>query len=195
MVSLDAVTVLTTPEHVDAFVAVFGESADYRFDCRQTAPLRDYLGNLTLGGGSIAVLDEAHFISPSMMLRELRAYANDPRWRGKQLRLIVVCLKRAAGDALLAELVACCGIYDIVYGVGWTEAVIELGHLLKRPNDRFDVLELVGSIHSLCGEGASDDHVSASLEPKAESEILLNEKLRAQGSIKISIVVSQEDGA
>lgn len=141
------------------------------------------------------MLDEAHFISSLTMLKELRAYMNDLRWRDRQLRLIVVCLGRAAGDALLAELVACCGIYDIVYGVGWTEAVIELGHLLKRPNNRFDVLELVSSMSSLCAADSSEARVATSIEPEDENEVLLSEKLHTQGSFSISIVVSQEGRA
>lgn len=136
----EAATVLTTEERSDWFKAVFGLGAHYVYDPAETAPLGSYLSNLRIGGGSLAVLDEAHFLSADMLLMGVKDYVDNAVNAGGNLRLIVVCPGRRPGDRLLAYLTMYCHIFDIVCAEDYIDLIGELEHLAQTPNKRQDVL-------------------------------------------------------
>lgn len=141
--SSDAIVVLTTEERFGLFAPVVGTGADARFDPGQTRPLHDFLVNCASSGAQLVILDEAHFIKVEDMVDGLQEYLDDPDVPATSLGIIVVCSGRGPGDKLLSYLATYCGVYDIVYGVEGAELSAALGALLRRPNTRRDVLELV----------------------------------------------------
>lgn len=165
------ITVLTTPESADCFRSVIGEEADYRYDLNETEPLEAFLSNVTVGGGSIVVIDEGHCLSPDLMLAGIRAYVDNPAWGKRALRIIVVCPKRKAGDRILHQLTAYCAIYDVIYDGGHAHIAAELARLLERPNVRCDVLEL------LEGPASGDRGADARSIPIASIDTVANDEL------------------
>ena len=194
MLQFDTVTVLTTHERADWYRGVFGAHADYKFDPRQTMPLDMFLNNLTIGGGSLVVVDEAHVISADAMLAGIKRYVDDPRRRSKSLRIMVVCSKRGPKDRLLAVLAGYCGIYDLIYGVTGADVSVAIERLLDQPNSRLDVLELLDG-HVMEGsqglETTADASTKAWTEVRAEAEARANEKPEASaGSIEQTVYKS-----
>ncbi len=137
-----AVTVLTTEERCDFFRAAIGEKADFHFDPYDAIPLHLFLTNVALSAGSAVVLDEDYFLSTDSMMRGLRDFLDDAARPARELRLVLVCSHRKAGDALLRRVVSYFGIYDVVYDCTVREAAHETARVLASPNRRVDVLEL-----------------------------------------------------
>ena len=138
------VVVLTTHERSGYFTAVLGDDIDLRFNPHQEGALEDVLHNTIVAGGTLAIIDEAHFIDADDMAVGLeRFFREEPH--PERLRLIVVCTHRQAGDPLLAFLVLYCGIHNIIYGKTGVDVSIELSRLIDRDNTRADVLHLAES--------------------------------------------------
>ena len=145
MLESRAVTVLTTEEHCDSFRAAIGEGADFRFDPYDAMPLHLFLGNLSLSAGGAVVLDEDYFLSDGALLRGLADFLDEPVPRLPAPRIVCVCSRRKAGDALLHRLASYFAIYDIVYDCPVHELGERVARLLVRPNRRVDVLELLAA--------------------------------------------------
>ncbi len=138
-----AVTVLTTEERCDFFRAAIGEKADFHFDPYDAMPLHLFLSNIALSAGRAVVLDEDYFLSADSMVRGLHDFLDDAARSTRELRLVLVCSRRRAGDALLRHMVGYFGIYDVVYDCTAGEAAHETARVLASPNRRVDVLELL----------------------------------------------------
>ena len=138
----DSIAVFTTAERCDFFRAAFGEDIDMCVNPYESVPLDLTLENLRVGGGTLIVLDENHFLKPEQMLNGLKSYLDKPRNKGRLMRVIVVCSGRQPGDELLSYLVSYLGIYDIVCAKSGADMVPELARLLTEPNARVDVLDL-----------------------------------------------------
>ena len=156
MGSFESVTVLTTEERSDWYRAVLGMEAHYVFDPSETDPLGSYLSNLRIGRGSLVVLDEAHFLSAEMLLMGVKSYVDDPRNAGSDMRLIIVCPGRAAGDRLLAYLTMYCQVFDIICTQDCIELAGQLEQLIRTPNRRNDVLPyMAGEVQAQAGVRAA----------------------------------------
>ena len=134
---------LTTPERFGLFSSVLGAGIDVRLDPDETCPLHDFLCNCAGSGGSLVVLDEAHFIDGAAMARGLGAYLDDAAVPAGSLSFMVVCSQRAPGDSLLAYIAAYCGVYDIICDCDGAALTSALSHLLGSPNTRHDVVDLI----------------------------------------------------
>ena len=137
-----AVTVLTTEERCDFFRAAVGEKADFHFDPYDAMPLHLFLSNIALSAGRAVVLDEDYFLSADSMVRGLHDFLDDAAHSTRELRFVLVCSRRKAGDALLRHVVSYFGIYDVVYDCTVRDAAHEAARVLASPNRRVDVLEL-----------------------------------------------------
>lgn len=123
---------------------MLGDDVDLRFNPHQEAHSKTVLHNTIVAGGTLAIIDEAHFIDADDMAVGLeRFFQEEPH--PERLRLIVVCTHRQAGDPFLAFLVLYCGIHNIIYGKTGVDVSIELSRLIERDNTRADVLHLAES--------------------------------------------------
>lgn len=136
--------VLTTHERSGYFTSVLGRDIDLRLDPKQGVSLQDDLHNVMVAGGKLAIIDEAHFIDVDDMAYGLEGFVRSEK-DPDRLRIVVVCTQRKEGDALLAFLVAYCGIFDIIYDLAGVDVSMQLIRLLERGNKRVDVLDLVES--------------------------------------------------
>lgn len=152
-----SIVVLTTEERSNLFAAVIGEGADMRFSPRDTAPLFDFLVNCAVSGGRLVVLDEEHFIDVDDLMNGVEAYLDDPSATQPALDFIVVCSEREPGDPILYRLATYCGIYDLIYQCEGGEVAIALERLLRVPNTRKDVLDvLCGRTNKQAAHGERD---------------------------------------
>lgn len=135
--------VLTTEERFGLYAPVVGRNVDVRFSPEETAPLQDFLVNCAASGGNLVILDEAHFLDADGMLKGLEAFLDDPDAPATSLGFIFVSSQRVPGDSLLYRLASYCGIYDLVYACDGPALSAALGELLRKPNTRHDVLELL----------------------------------------------------
>ena len=150
---------LTTPERFGLYEAVIGAGADIRFDPDETQPLDAFLCNCARSGGRLVILDEAHFIEAAALARGLSGYLDDAALPSRPLDFIVVCAEREPGDRLLSFLATYCGIYDIIYACEGPRVTVELARLLKAPNQRRDVLELIRPGELPCDAGGLSEPV------------------------------------
>ena len=160
----ESIVVLTTQERFNLFGCIVGAGVDARFDPALTLPLHDFLANCAASGARLVILDEAHFVRARDLVEGLTSYLDDAQERPSLLDFIVVCSQRQAGDALLAHLVTYCGLYDIVYGCEGAALSAELSRLIRHPNTRHDVLELL--------QGASREHPWAPQDAQEGSTIV-----------------------
>lgn len=135
--------VLTTSERADVFRAAVGPEADFKLNPMQTFSLADFLYNFQIAGGQTAILDEAHFLTSDILSSGLQQFLDSGDFNQERLRLIVVCSRRKPSASMLSFLVAYCGIYDVIYDTDGPELTLALKKLLRRRNERGDVLELV----------------------------------------------------
>lgn len=188
MSGFESITVLTTEERADWYKAVFGNGADYVFNPVRTDPLGQYLTNLRIAHGSIAVLDEGHFITPLVLSRGVKAFVDSESGMGG-LRLILVCSGRKPGDRLLAFLTTYCGLYDIVCATEPIEIMSALEQLVRKPNDRFNALPYMRSLACLY-EGEEEFAREGRFENKATGEGAYEVRAPAGSTIKITIETS-----
>ena len=175
MFNATSTVVLTTPENADCYKSVIGDEADYRYDLGETDPLEDFLSNVTVAGGSTVIIDESHCLSPDRMVAGIRAYIDNPAWKRRSVRIIVVCPKRKAGDRILRLLTTYCAIYDIIYDGDDAHIATELARLLVSPNVRCDVLELLGDPSAVTGRTERPESISiASIETIADDELCIH---------------------
>ncbi len=145
MYSSSAIAVFTTVERFDYFSAAVGPEADFRLDPRSSVPLEPELANLARAGAAAVIIDDAHFVSVSDMVSGIAAFLNNPSHQDSRMRIIVVCSHRTPGDVWLSYLAGYCGVYDIVFNCEHVQITKELLRLLRRPNTRLDVLEILES--------------------------------------------------
>lgn len=138
--------VLTTPERFNLFSSVLGEEVDVRFDPEMTRPLDGLLETVALSGGRTVVLDEAHFYTVGDLREGLDRYLDGPLADRHPMRIIVVCSRRTADDALLAHLALYDGLYDIVFDAQGAEVSARLAELIRRPNQRGDIREIFSAV-------------------------------------------------
>lgn len=134
--------VLTTHERSGYFTSVLGEDIDLRLDPKQDGSLQDDLHNVMVAGGRLVVIDEAHFIDVDDMAYGLEEFVQSEK-DADRIRIVVVCTQRKEGDALLAFLVAYCGIFDIIYDLAGVDVSLQLIKLLESKSRRSDVLHLL----------------------------------------------------
>lgn len=134
--------VLTTPERFNLFSSVLGEEVDARFDPDMTRPLEGMLNVVALSGGRTVVLDEAHFYCARDLVDGLDRYLDGGMCQKHPMRIIVVCSRRKAGDALLAHIAMYDGIYDLIFDAQGAEVTVRLAGLLEKPSSRSDILEI-----------------------------------------------------
>lgn len=136
-----AAVVFTTHERSGYFTAILPDDVDMRFTRDGTLPFEDELHNIVVAGGSLAIIDEAHFPEPDDMALGLERFVRR-QGNARRLKIIVMSTERQEGDMLLAFLVTYCGIFNIVYGMHGVNVVAELNHLLAHDNTWEDVMDL-----------------------------------------------------
>lgn len=133
---------MTTPERADFFRPALEGNPHLVFDQNESFPLFDTLANISIAGGSIVILDEAHFVTVDVMTEGIRRFLDDPETAESSVRLIVVASSRRPPDPILHFLVTYCDIYDIIYDCAGAEITTALIRLLDKPATRFDTLDL-----------------------------------------------------
>ncbi len=133
---------MTTPERADFLRPAFEGAPHFILDPDEGLPLFNTLANISVAGGSIVVLDEAHFVTVDVMTEGIRRFLDDPSTANSSVRLIVVASSRKPPDPVLDFLVSYCDLYDIIYDCAGVEITNALMHLLKKPASRFDTLAL-----------------------------------------------------
>lgn len=139
------VTVFTVAEHSDLFRIVVGSEADIRINPFETVLLDHELGNIARAGGRLVILDESHFFGVEHLAEGLKLHLDRLGVRPDKPRIVLFCPQRKAGDRWLGFFAGYLDIYDIVYDADIGEAALKLAGLLRRRNERSDVLGLLES--------------------------------------------------
>ena len=187
MSTFESVTVLTTEERVGLYQLVFGDAADYVFNPERTDPLEQFLTNLRIGHGSIAVLDEAHFITPEVLAKGVGEFVDACESANEKLRMIVVCSGRKPGDALLAYLATYCHIFDIVCATEAIDLVSELEQLVHKPNRRFEALAYMEKRAFFCKRRDNEEHEKKHA-PSGTGELMVS------AGTKVRITIESVEG-